>query len=276
METLVIKNNLLTGGSGKLYRDVIVNAGTLLCLDFSNKGCLTNDNLSTVRDLAKEAKDDLSIPNNVQFKVTDRGTVPPLTTKKGYPIVDLGSYSATANDSGLQVKGIDEYLFAKQPHSLMVLWLDCAGTSRSNLGSDNVIASSDSNAENIRLTGGAGATVSLRFGGIGFVNYNVGTNVSQLAVEYIDSTQPLKLYVNGRYYGLSSANGYGFKAATANPLNIGAKTPLRNTTINLYRPDIFDLTKYGKTALEVVERDYNYVNALGEFEGITKRPYANI
>ncbi len=276
METLVIKNNLLTGGSGKLYRDVIVDVGTIFCLDFSNKGCLTNDNLATVRDLAKEAKDDLLIPNNVLFKVTDRGTVPALTAKKGYPIVDLGSYSATANDSGLQTKGVDEYLFSKQPHSLMVVWLDCAGTGRSNLGSDNVIASSDTNVENIRLTGGGGATVSLRFGGIGFANYNVGSNVTQLAVEYIDSTQPLKLYVNGRYYGLSSANGYGFKAATANPLNIGAKTPLRNTTINLYRPAIFDLAKSGKAALDVVEKDYNYVNALGEFDGIAKRPYANV
>lgn len=276
METLVIKNNLLTGGNGKLFRDVMVDIGTLLCMDFSNKGCLVSEDLTTVRDLAKEAKDDLLIPNNVLFKVTDRGSVPALSSKKGYPIVNLGSYSSTANDSGLQIKGIDEYLFAKQPHSLFVIWLDCSGTGRSDLATDTIITSSDALFENIRVSGGAGATIGIRFGGIGFVNYNVGSNVTQLAVEYINNTQPVKLYINGREYGLGSANAYGFKAPTANPLNIGAKTPGKNTTVNLYRPEIYDLSKSGKTALEVVEKDYNYVNALGIFDGIQKRPYANI
>lgn len=275
--TLVIKNNLVSGGLGKLYRDVMVSNGTLTLVDFSNKGCLKDENLTTVRDLALEAKNDLNIPNNISFNVTDRGIVPNLNDKKGYPIVNLGSYSSTANDSGLKIIGIDDYLNENQPHSLIVVWYDATGMDRENLSSDSLIKSGDALFENIRMTGGAGALASIRFGGTGSSNYNPGNSVVQVAVEYIDNTQPCKVYVNGKYHGLGSSNAYGFKPANSNnPLNIGVKSPGKNSTVNIYRMFIEDLDVSGRTALEVLEKDYNYVNALGEFSSISPRPFSNL
>src|SRR5690606_35399718 len=108
MSTLIIKNNLISGGQGKLQKDAVVSSGTLFCLDFSNAGCVLNSDLATVSDLAVYAKNDLGIPNVVGFSLTDRGVKPALTALKGYPVVNLGSYSATAFDSGINIQGIDQ------------------------------------------------------------------------------------------------------------------------------------------------------------------------
>lgn len=272
METLVIKNNLLSGGTQKLYRDVIVEKGTLFCLDFSNAGCLRNDDLTTVRDLALESKQELGITDNVSFDVTDRGVVPALNANKGYPIVNLGSYNVNSYDSGLNIFGIDEYLFNEQPENVIItLWV---GT-----GSITEAASNEwiraGNRDNFRATGALDQT-SMHFTASSLVNESL-PNIKQLSVERQGVGLPNKIYINGKYVGEGSANAILFSENTAgNPFSIGAKAPLTDTNLVLYRAFMEDLTVSGRTALEVVQKDYNYVNGIGEFAGIEPRPFANL
>ena len=272
METLVIKNNLLSGGTQKLYRDVIVEKGTLFCFDFSNAGCVSNDDLTTVRDLALESKQELGIPNNVSFNVTDRGSVPALNEKKGYPLVDLGSYSSTAYDSGLNVFGIDEYLFDKQPEKMVwTMWLSLGDI----VDSSSTQWLKSGNLGNFYAQGRI--SVTMNFNASSIVSNPMTVNSIQLSVERQGNGMPNKIYINGKYVEDGPANAAIFLENTVgNPLSIGAKSPLTDTNLVLYRAFMEDLTESGRTALEVVQKDYNYVNALGEFAGIEPRPFANL
>lgn len=277
METLVIKNNLLSGGTEKLYRDVIVSNGTLFCLDFSNSGCVPSGGLESVRDLALESKQDLGIPNDVSFLVTDRGEVPSLTSLGGYPLVDLGSYSANDVDSGLNIGGVDAYLNENQPErTLFTFWIG----PEDNGGVDTLLAwmgggdgSSMQNSNNIRLQGGT-ESISARLGGIGFASAP-RSGINQFSIERVGLGEPNKLYINGIYYGEAGEGSTPFEEATR-PLSIGVKTPGVSSNTVIYRAFLEDLTVSGRSALGVIQKDYNYVNALGEYTGIQKRPYANV
>lgn len=271
METLVIKNNLLSGGTQKLYRDAIVVKGSLFCFDFSNAGCVRNDDLTTVRDLASESKQEIGISDIVSFDVTDRGTVPSLNGKKGYPIVDLGSYSANAYDSGLNVFGIDDYLFNNQPEKMIVtIWVGRGEIA--NPTSNEWIKAG--NRENFRVIGPQSTSMYLT--ATSLVNESL-LSIKQLSVERQGVGLPNKIYINGKYVGEGSADAVLFSESTnGNPLSIGAKSPGTNTNIVLYRAFMEDLTVSGRSALEVVQKDYNYVNALHEFAGIEPRPFANL
>lgn len=271
METLVIKNNLLSGGTQKLYRDAIVVKGSLFCFDFSNSGCVRNGDLTTVRDLASESKQEIGISDIVSFDITDRGTVPSLNGKKGYPIVDLGSYSATAYDSGLNIFGIDEYLFTNQPEKMIVtIWV--GNSNLSGVTSQEWMKAG--NRENFRAVGPA--QTSLNFAASSLTNEPL-PNIKQLTVERQGVDLPNKIYINGKYVGEGSEDARLFLENTnGNPFSIGAKSPIANTNIVLYRIFMEDLTVSGRSALEVVQKDYNYVNALHEFAGIEPRPFANL
>lgn len=271
METLVIKNNLLSGGTQKLYRDAIVVKGSLFCFDFSNSGCVRNGDLTTVRDLASESKQELGITDNVSFNVTDRGVVPALNTNKGYPIVDLGSYSATAYDSGLNIFGIDEYLFTNQPEKMIVtIWVGNSNLS----GATSQEWMKAGNRENFRATGPSSTSMYFTASSI---SQEPLPSIKQLSVERQGVGLPNKIYINGKYVGEGSADAVLFSENTnGNPLSIGAKSPIANTNIVLYRAFMEDLTVSGRSALEVVQKDYNYVNALHEFAGIEPRPFANL
>lgn len=272
METLVIKNNLLSGGTQKLYRDVIVEKGTLFCFDFSNGGCVSNDDLTTVRDLALESKQELGIVNDVSFNVTDRGTVPDLTDKKGYPMVDLGSYSANSYDSGLNVYGIDEYLFEQQPSKVVwTLWLSYDSV----FGATSVRYMMAGNTGNFYAQGSF--NVSMNFNASSIITHPISSNSVQLSVERQGNGLPNKIYINGKYVEDGSMDaGVFLENINNNPFSIGVKTPITSSGAILYRTFMEDLTVSGRSALEVVQKDYNYVNALGEFAGIEPRPYANL
>lgn len=271
METLVIKNNLLSGGTQKLYRDVIVENGTLFCFDFSNAGCVRNDDLATVRDLAMEAKQELGIADNVSFDVTDRGVVPALNGKKGYPIVDLGSYSANAYDSGLNIFGIDDYLFNNQPEKMLItFWV---GTGEITNSTSNEWAKAG-NRDNFRASGSV--ATSMHFTSSSIVAEPL-PDVKQLTVERQGVGLPNRIYINGKYEGEGSADAVSFSENTGgNPFSIGAKVPFTDTNLVLYRAFMEDLTVSGRSALDIVQKDYNYVNGIGEFAGIEPRPFANL
>lgn len=276
METLVIKNNLLSGGSEKLYRDAIVSKGSLFCFDFSNKGCVSNGDLTTVRDLALESKNDLGIIDDVSFDVTDRGVVPDLTNNMGYPIVNLGSYNNSSYDSGLNIHNVDDYLFTKQPpRTLFVAWMAIDGLFSPGY-SGIWFKSGDASMSNIRLVNGA-SFLSVRMVSEGFTNHPASQNVVQMAVERQGVGLPNKLYINGKFYGVATELGGAFSAPDGlQPISIGLKQPNQNTNVTIYRTFLEDLTVSGRTAQEVIAKDYAYVNAINEYAGIEKRPFANL
>lgn len=281
METLVIKNNLLSGGTEKLYRDAVVTNGSLFCFDFSNKGCVLNDDLSTVRDLALESKNDLGIPNLVSFSTANDVPVPDLTELKGFPLVNLGSTNTNNVDTGLNIFGVDDYLANEQPEkTVFIFWIGIQDAGFSS-GQMIILASGDSATQvetnNFRIQP-SDITVSARHASISFANQSRPLGVSaQYAIERVGLGQPNRHYINGIYIGDSSNNAEEFNPAVSNrPISVGLKSTGANSNHVLYRFLSEDLDVSGRSAIDVIQKDYSYVNALGEFSGIEKRPFANV
>lgn len=280
---LVFKNQRDTApvGAEKMYRDALVSNGTLLLLDFENKGTTFNGDLSQgIYDLARDAAELLGVYTYPEIKT--KTTIPALTTDKGLPMLDMGAADNGDYSVGYNFQGITEYLYDHQPECLVTFWLRLDMT-RTNLAASRIIRTQDSGTTgNIAIISASASnpTISVRIADKStLLNYNVGTGYVQVGIEFTGNSTPNKVYLNGEYLqdGIDSAGGF-LAPVGAGVLSIGAKNTVANANspANLYRVLVEDLTVSGRTALAVVQKDYNYVNQLGEFAGKnTRRSYAN-
>src|SRR5690606_2133994 len=122
MSNLVIRNmnEVADENAPVIYADAIVNDGTLFALDFSNRGMLSNYDLSRgVRDLAEgtPVRSGIITLPEIAFNDTYTPSLPPLTDDRGFPTLSLagggGLYS-----SGLMIQGVGKYLYDNQPNCL--------------------------------------------------------------------------------------------------------------------------------------------------------------
>lgn len=281
---LVIKNQHEESENGeRIYRDALVSEGTLMLVDFSNGGTTFNKDLTKgVYDLARDAAELIGLYTSPEF--LSKTTLPTLSDKDGLPLVDLGAFGTSDFDTGLNFHGIGKYLYENQPRTLMTFWLEL-DTSRGNLRDGRIISTPDSGGvgNNLRvLTPSAvNTTISANLAGKSTLSsYNIGNKTpTQVSIEYVNSSTPSNIYINGELLGVGSAAEGGFTQPTENDLlSIGFKSVIGNNSMaTLYRFMLEDLTKSGRTASQVVAKDYNYVNQLGEFASKpTKRPFANV
>lgn len=293
---LVFKDKNQTGDADSpiLYKDLRVNDGTLFCIDFSNRGMLVDFDLSKgIYDLADGVplKDEENIVMDASIRTSSSTAIfPTLTPRRGMPMTFLGNVDFGSYNSGILIKGVGQYLYDKQPKSLILTWVSRDSSITNTAGQRFARASAienngGNNPYNIAFYipgDGTGNQLSLAFATkSSFVNYNIGEDTPiQMAIEYVSPTEPCRLFVNGTYIGTGSQVEGSFGEPTNDDVlavgGIAVNSSVRQP-IDLYHLSLHDLSLTGMTADELVAMDYEYVNGIGRFEGLpTRRPYANL
>ena len=277
---IIIKDNSMTIDNGeKLYRDALVSKGTLGLIDLSNLGGTDNYNVrngATIFNLARETgitPSNYSIDTRVNFKLSDG---------KGISTSNLetGGYINNTNElKGLMIGNqIGNYLASNKTHrSLHIFWVrrnpNTISTQTSLLRSVNGTKISYNYRINLQVAG----NISFYVGGA-YVNTQPITpgNLIQIAVEYIDDTTAPIVYINGNY-----ATSVTSSVTTSGGFNSGENSAVGNfegvtsTPNYFYRMLVEDLTVSGRSALEVIQKDFMYVNGIGDFDYIEPRPFVN-
>lgn len=266
-------------GAEKLYRDALVSKGSLLLHDFSNKGTLENFSLALgapVKDLSREASNPLSVVNSTTFNYNaDDVEEPSLTAGKGLSLLNFGANSGGANNYGVDIgTSLLNYLNVNQPRLLFTIWLrvlqDVGGsggfvTSTSEDGGGNSYPLRVNKVE-------GGFSINLSMAGAAIGSQSIGeNNLAQISCEYQGSGFPLRRFRDGMFQGLAG-NAFTFGTPTS-PLVFG-KTDTINRNIVIYRYLIEDLSVSGRSADDVVQKDWEYCTGTGAFDGSpTKRPF---
>lgn len=276
---LVIKNDNVTAPSGseKVYRDALVSEGTLMLVDFENTGTTVDFDLSKgVFDLAREAAEQLGV-----FTAPEVSLVSPIdiTADRGVPGNPIGS---TSFSRGLLFKGIGKYLYDNQPRCIVSAWIKL-DMSVPNIQNSQMIRTNDvGTVGNIGIQSAStvNPTISARMADKFSIpsSQNIGEDYTQVSIEFTGPTTPNKVYINGVYqYDGSAAEGAFVENDANDVLRIGHPQVSTTGPMTVYRMLIEDLDVSGRSAQEVVAKDYNYVNQLGEFSDVpTKRSYANV
>lgn len=279
--SLVIKSLGTTApeGAEKLYRDALVQKGSLFCVDFSNRGTLENFSLSPdapVLNLAREAASELGV-----VTIANSSFMPGHQLTEGKGVVGFQEGSLDQDTTGISFEGnLFDYLVQNQPNSLAILWVDSQESAETPHASYvQVITSAipgetNVSGDNLRSTLLSGEYANLVFGGSGLTGSQV-SNLSgrnQLAVEFRPG-QTNRVFINGVYIG-DGSSVTEFEGNQSH-FGLGRINQSRPSGAAAYRILIEDLEVSGRTADEVVLKDYNYVHALGEFEGIPKRPFVD-
>lgn len=281
IKTLGIK---APAGAGKLYRDCLVKSGTLFLIDFSNTGTLDNFSVidkANVYDLADDSAKEFGILSGGTVRTLANLT---LTPGRGFS-TSTNSLPAGGNQGVLfSCDTLMSYLATKQPNSLFVCWVRRDVTVPSN-GSTQIIRTivgAANVSKNLRLNL---STVSVggSFGGadIAFNSFSAPAgDLIQFGIEFQGVNKPLRTYLNGQALSIGP-NAPGFNAA--DKLGIGKIEDLKNgngtepisTQGAIYRMLIEDLSVTGRSALEVMQKDWCYVTATRQHTGIVKRPFVN-
>lgn len=263
-------------GAERLYRDALVTKGSLLAVDFSNRGTLDNfDVASPVLDLAREPAAELGVVNMIENTYDSDSE---LSQGRGVQTYE-GEEDPGATKGMVFSGGLLPYLYENQPNSIAILWARVNEDYRTE--EEVAIMSFDTN-----LSSGVNGTdfrsrltetnrLTLSFGGSGIAGGDISPSYSlqQVAVEFRPG-ETNRYFIDGVFRGeTNDVTAFSNNTAFAFGPKIKAKAPAADAAI--YRFLIEDLEQSGRTADEVVLKDYNYVHALGEFEGIPKRPFVD-
>ncbi|MGB7527707.1 hypothetical protein [Sphingobacterium cellulitidis] len=278
---LVIKNTneIADENSPIIYKDPLVTKGTLLCVDFSNGVTIKGGSLSKgLIDLADDAAIEIGVQTNpMVMNPTDMN----ITVDKGLSPFNIGFIGNSGFHRGINFSDITRYLYEKQPKALLTFWIKANMTSQ-DLSSSVMVVSEDASAQGnvfIQNPSNINPYVSARFANKrSLANFNIGSNYTQISIEFTGTTTPNKVYVNGEYLQDGEDSVGGFIEPTGNEvIGVGHRgAGGSNGSLTLYRIIIEDLTASERSAESVIIQDYNFVNALEEYEGIIKRPFANI
>lgn len=261
-------------GAEYLYRDALVTKGTMFCIDFSNTGTLDNFNVGAgaqIKDLAKEPASEMGIVTTGIATLTGDKV---LTPGKGFNPYGL------AKQRGLFFTGLMNYLVANQPHSLLIVWF--RKNPASSATENQVIRTkngTDYSVTNIRLNV-SDTVAALSFGGSGVGNADATAaglskgQLMQFAVEFNGVGQPSRKFINGVDLGLREDNAPGFTAAES--FMIANVDPGGNVAdVAVYRMLAEDFDVSGRSAADVVKKDWDYVHGIGEFENAGERPFVD-
>ncbi|NKI28266.1 hypothetical protein HCG49_17060 [Arenibacter sp. 6A1] len=274
--TLVIKSLGTTAPSGakKLYRDALVVNGTLFHVDFSNRGSLNNFNIrkdSLVYDLSRESSIPLGITTTGSVNLISDIDLT-LTDGKGFTLENPNL--PVNKNQGLYFNAADlmSYLVNNQPHCVWVGW------ARRKINADDTnnelvrsVSGGDYSIKNIR-SNITYNTLTPTFGGGSYqIPINEG-ELFQFAIEFT-SGQKNKVYLNKNFIGDGSVVSSGFIPADKFGLfNSNVGTP---TGAAFYRTFIEDLDVSGRKVEDILQKDWQYVHGIGQFEGVEKRPFVD-
>lgn len=272
-------------GAEVIFRDALVENGSLLLHDYSNRGTLDNFDLTKgANDLARESSLKLGIDNRAKFRynqlVVDK---PVLSAGKGFRMTWLGRRASGDNserDFGFNLgRDLDNYLATNQPSKvLMIVWVRVDETIP--LGGLFLGASTNKQGatHNYNLRGGSLDVGEVGLGIGGYSMQNTGSvNVMQLGVEYSGPNNKLTRWWNGTLRTNSNVLNAGEFGFPTEDFMIGSNLIGHDSNAIIYRVLVEDLTVSGRTAEEVVVRDWDYCNGIGQFAGKpTKRPFIDL
>lgn len=280
--TLVIKTKGITApiGAEKLYRDALVSEGSLMLQDFSNRGSLSDfsiDNGAPVYDLARDISLPLGIDNYTTFKHNLESGEPSLTDGKGVRVDNLGTNPGGEDKLGINLgRDLLNYLSSKTGGILLITWVRL-DPSASEANGAFVTSTGDGGGNNfpIRFNKTSDNGVNISFAGAATGSRgsdHSGGKVVQIALEYEGENLPLNCYIDGVFARNSSKPAATFGNPDSDLLF--GKDDTQNRRPVMYRWLVEDLNLSGRTADEVVQKDWEYCTGTGEFEGLpTKRPF---
>jgi len=259
MALVIIKKNEESGTGEKFYKDANIVDDTAISLDFSNFKQM--EGLKGVEDelipnLADDAKAGMDIFGRIDIL---RGEI--VNQQGGFLLKNkVRVYNPISN--WLEENEGDEIVFN--------IWAYIESTANDLI---------------IEFGGGSGFRIITRgpdiqvtIAGANFNNTGLRPpkgEIVQMSYHYKGSGKKMTAVYNSNFDDQkeSQTNAIGFSG-----MNYMVFGELYNGDNNdaLYRFNIENITKSGRTFKEVVQRDYDYVNGVGEFKGIAKRPYTNI
>lgn len=271
------KGTQAPAGSEKLFRDPLVSNGTLLLQDFSNRGTLYDFRLQNgdpVYDLSREVSVPKGVNNNTTI-VHNSAVDPALTPGKGFRVDNLGNNPGSAQDLGINLgTSLLDYLEIVGPGAAAWFWVRI---DQEKFGGAFLTSTGDGGGTGfplrLNITGSRGMSVTFAGGHVilgadDFAN----DGLVQVAVEYKGEGQYLEWYKNG----VKQTNTYEPTASFGNPtsdLVLGKIDTLDKGGI-MYRWGVEDLNASGRTLGELVQKDWEYCNGIGEYVGLpTKRPF---
>lgn len=280
---LVIKiAGLVSGGeSPVVYKDALVNEGSLLLHDYSNRGCLKDFSInhgSAFYDLASDvSKDKLGIDNGGVMNLPENPNIE-LTEGKGIRIEDIRLHATSSNPRGVNMgKDLLDYLYQENPNTLTIYWARAS----TQEGGGEILTSGSSSDRHIRMnTSVTGFQSSLAGGTSGSHSLTPELKLVQYAVEYDKGREFNRRFINGvGSSGLGTIPATGFTDDYSDLLlGVRSATPAENvTTTVVYRVMIVDLDKAGMSAEDIVKQDWEYCTGTGQYEGLpTKRPFIDV
>lgn len=285
---LLIKDNSAdfsnVSGAEKYYLDALTTEGTLLLHDYSRGGCLPSRTLKNGVRVVDLAQGGTELDNNSNFVVNS-------TAFKNDDYLEDGAMRLK-NMQGDGLPGgvnlgtkIQEYLVDNNVQKLlMILWAYVPYDPQSYERSYPIIQSSTSEdigtGNLIRVYLNASWQLTVTLAGVsagGVAVHNPEGVFNQVAVVY-ERGEVLKTYRNNAKVNSDSPevnnNVWG---EPDSDLIVGVNANDGIVSRNkLGRLLIEDLDRSGRDPVDVINMDYTYVNATGDFAGIEKRPYANL
>lgn len=258
-----------------LLRHALVNEASLMAHDFSNGGSFPDrsvQNGAELVDLSKEISLGLGIDNAARMNTAEGKEDAVQYTPGGGILISSFTQGATeGNPQGFNM-GLDlpQYLTDKQPPLLAVFWVRATGAT------SGAIFNCDGESSyffHMRRT----STFHGRLAGVsaGGVAVEVG-KFYQYAMEFRGAGQTLRRYVDGVLVGEGSDPATGFNAADMLPANIGSRSA-GNPEVVYYGGFAYDLSLTDKTASELVQENWDYINGTGLYAGKpTRRPFVDI
>lgn len=278
---LVLKTNTVVSPSGeKLYKDVLVSEGTLLLHDYSNRGTLYGYSLTNgypVRDLAQETSNALGIDNKTKVIYNEEDGSPEITGGLGVPMWAWGTNTGGINKWGMNLgKDLLNYLADNVSNEFVfTFWarrdLSITPPAGAFITSTQLVGGSTVNAVRINMAGNGNITSTFGGGsGANGIDWSNG-DLHQVSVHYKGAGQRLDVYVDGEYAQQGGSDAVGFGTGSTD-LVVG-KIDSSNPAAILYRWFIEDLTVSGRSASEVVSKDYQYNTGTGMFSYMAPRPF---
>lgn len=246
-----------------LQKDAVANEGTLLLLDFSNPQSLDNYSTKLGDPVKNMAINDLEVGGNLNRYMS-------LNDRRGLKFTDLTGVGQGVNLG----PDLIDYLVENEDHNYaFIFWIESPS------------GSADLGTRFFRPIGGDTTTLSISFSrtraySVSFCGVTYSVTLANSDTPYqlglIKNGSEIRRFVNGNVQALVSSSPPGFAAADGVGIGNWEDSNAAKCPAFLYRLLIEDLTVSGRSYTEAIRTDYNYVNALGEYAGIAKRPYANV
>lgn len=267
---LVLQTKETVGTGAKLYRDALVSNGTLMMLDFSNRGTLHGFSLKRgfpIRDLSDfpGLENDTRLVNSSDLNISEG---------LGFPLHDLDTGEGSSINLG---KDLLNYLHDNENNEfLFVFWIR-RDENVSGSTSTFINSSDDSNymiRSRISISNNKAITTTLGDApvGVDITDEFDNGDIVQVAVHYRGIGEDAISFKNTQQHNTSTRPSAGFGVPESDLLigRIESGVPF-----NMYRIFMEDLTASGRNAEDVIQEDWEYNNAIGKYSYMDKRPFIN-